>query len=244
MRPSRRFLLGAALAGLIAAPLLAAPRALAGEPPYLTAHDLDLTMLLPPPPPIDSARQAQDLAAVLAAQREASPQRVAQAAADTNETVFDMFGATLGARFVSATLPRVSELFLRLGETEASVVDPVKPVFDRPRPYLADPRAKPLVRASRSGSFPSGHATRVTLVAIVLAAMLPEQRAAIWARADDYAQSRVIGGMHYPLDLDGGRRAGTAIAALLFAHPAFRADFDAARTELRAALALDEPKTQ
>ena len=243
MPASRRVLIGAVLAGLIAAPLSVVP-AQAAEPPYLTAHDVDLTLLLPPPPPPDSARQAQDLAAVIAAQQAASPERIAQAAADANETVFDMFGATLGARFAPTALPRASALFARLGETEDAVVEPVKPVFGRLRPYLADPRVRPLVRASRSGSFPSGHTTRVTLAAIVLAGMLPERRAAIWARADDYAQSRVIGGMHYPLDLDGGRRAGTAIAALLFADPAFRADFDAARAEVQAALAPDDAAAQ
>ena len=230
MLPSRRLLLAALLAGLIAAP------ALAGAPPYLTAGSLDLSLLLPPPPPLDSALQAQELAAVIAAQQAASPERIAQAAADASESVFDMFGATIGPRFTAEALPKAGALFDRLGETEAAAVDPVKPAFARLRPYLADPRVRPLVRPSRSGSFPSGHTTRVTLTAIVLAAMLPEQRPAIWARAEDYAQSRVIGGMHYPLDLEGGRRAGTAIAALLFAEPAFRAEFAAARTELRAVL--------
>ena len=237
MLPSRRLLLVGVLTGLIVAPLRVAP-ALAADPPYLTVRSIDLTLLLPPPPALDSARQEQDLAAVIAAQQEASPERIAQAEADVNETVFDMFGGILGSRFVPAAVPLAGALFARLGETENAVVDPVKPAFGRLRPYLADPRVKPLVRASHSGSFPSGHTTRVTLTAIVLAAMLPEQRAAIWTRADDYAQSRVIGGMHYPLDLDGGRRAGTAIAALVFADPAFRADFDAARTEVRAALGL------
>lgn len=232
MRLSRRLLLAAMLAGLIAAPALAA------DAPYLTAASIDLTLLLPPPPPIDSTRQADEIAAVIAAQQEASPARVAQAGADATESVFVMFGGTIGPRFVPAALPRASTLFARLGATEGAVVDPVKPAFDRVRPFLADPRVRPLVRQSRSGAFPSGHTTLVTLTAVVLAAMLPEQRAAIWARADDYAESRVIGGMHTPFDLDGGRRAGTAIAALLFADPAFQADYAAARTEVRQALGL------
>ena len=232
MRLSRRLLLAAVLAGLIAGPAPAA------EPPYLTAGSLDLILLLPPPPLIDSARQADEIAAVIAAQQEASPARIAQAAADAEQSVFVMFGGTIGPRFAPAALPRAGVLFARLGATEEAVVGPAKAGFDRLRPFLADPRIRPLVRESRSGAFPSGHTTLVTLTAIVLAAMLPERRPASWARADDYAESRVIGGMHYPLDLDGGRRAGTAIAALLFADPAFRADFAAARTEVRQALGL------
>ena len=36
---------------------------------------------------------------------------------------------------------------------------------------------------------------------MVLAMMLPEKRDAILARADDYAYSRLICGVHYPTDL-------------------------------------------
>jgi acid phosphatase (class A) len=232
MIPSRRRLLGAALVCLISVP------GLAGELPYLTARSLDLVSLLPPPPPLDSPLQAAEVAAVIAAQQIASPERIALAVADTDEAPFEMFARTLGPRFAAPALPKTTILFAGLGASEEAVVNPAKKTFARLRPYLADSRIKALVSGSRSGSWPSGHATRVTVVAIVLSAMLPEYRAAIWARAAEYAQSRVIGGMHYPLDLDAGGRAGTAIAAALFGNPVFQADFEVARAETRAALGL------
>ena len=74
---------------------------------------------------------------------------------------------------------------------------------------------KALVRPSVSGSYPSGHTTYVTVAAIMVATMVPEKRDAIWQRAWDYAQSRVIGGMHYPNDLLGGRLAGVPGIALI-----------------------------
>ena len=235
MRPTRRLLLAAILSAALVTPALA-PRAFADGKPYLTAADLDLTLILPPPPEPGSARQAADLDAVIAAQAAASPARIAQAVADTNETVFDMFAGTLGPRFTPAGLPKATALFARIGESEDAVLDPAKRAFGRVRPFLADPRVKALVRPSTSGSWPSGHTTRVTVMAAVLGDMLPEHRAEIWTRARDYAQSRVIGGMHYPLDLEAGGRAGSAMAALLFAAPDFRDDYQAARAELRAAL--------
>jgi acid phosphatase (class A) len=94
------------------------------------------------------------------------------------------------------------------------------------------------VRPSVSGSYPSGHTTNATLGAIVMGDIVPEKRPAIWQRANDYSQSRVIGGMHYPNDLLGGKLAGTAIAVALQGHPEFKADFDAARRELRQYLGL------
>ena len=70
------------------------------------------------------------------------------------------------------------------------------------------------------------------------ACIVPEKREAIWRRAADYSQSRVVGGMHYPNDLLGGKLAGTAIAVALHGRPEFTADLAAARRELRQYLQL------
>jgi acid phosphatase (class A) len=230
MKYTRRILLTAAF-------LLPVLPVLAGEPPYLTAKQLDLRMMLPPPVAAGTARDKEEQDAVIAAQKAASPERIALAAADAEESVFDMFARTLGPAFAPANLPKASVFFARVGASEDDVVDPAKPFFGRVRPFLANPDAiKPLVKPSKSGAYPSGHTTRVTMVAIILAGMMPEKKDIIWARADEYAQSRVIGGMHYPNDLDAGRRAGTAMAALMFADPAFRADYEAAKVEVRKAM--------
>lgn len=234
---SRRGVLAGAGVQVLAASVLAAP-ARAAETPWLTPADIDLTVLLPPPPEKGGAADRRDLEAVLAAQAAASPERIARAAADAAERIYVMFTSVLGPRFAPEALPKADPLFRRAEESEDAVVDPAKPFFGRVRPWLADARVKALVPSSKSGSWPSGHTTRVTMLAAVLTAMVPEKRAAIWERSFDYAESRVIGGMHYPSDLAAGRSAGTAMAAVLFAKPEFRADFPAAKAELRQVLAL------
>jgi acid phosphatase (class A) len=50
-------------------------------------------------------------------------------------------------------------------------------------------------------SYPSGHATFGTLCAILLTEMVPEKRAALFARNRDYEHSRMVVGAHYPSDL-------------------------------------------
>ncbi len=231
---SRRHLL-ALSACLITLPALAQAPAVT---PYLTARELDLTAMLPPPPPAGSMMDASEIKAVLAIQRNASPERIALAVADARQTIYHMFGRTFGAGFVPDRLPLATTFFERVGASEDAVLDPAKRFFGRTRPYMASSEIKALVPASKSGSYPSGHATRVTLSAIIVGAMLPERRAEIWARADEYAESRIVGGMHYPSDLEAARRAGTAIAAVMFADPAFRTDFEAAKAEVRTALGL------
>jgi acid phosphatase (class A) len=76
------------------------------------------------------------------------------------------------------------------------------------------------------------------VIGLVLADMLPEYADKIMARADEYASHRVTAGVHYPSDVEAGKHAGTALAAFLFASPAFQPDYAAARQELRAALKL------
>ena len=223
---------------LIVLALVAALPAAAREPPYLTAKDLDLTVILPPPIVTGTEADREQQAVVLAAQRAASPDRIKQAERDVDESLDTMFGEVLGKPLPAADLPAATRLFDRLGETEEVVVEPAKKAFTRVRPYLSNPEIKPLVRPSRSNSYPSGHTTRVNSAAIVLAAMVPEKRDAIWLRVRDYAWSRVIGGMHYPNDLDGGGRAGTATAVAVMGRPEFKADFEAARRELRQYLGL------
>jgi acid phosphatase (class A) len=223
---------------LLALALVVGSNAFAAPGPYLTHKQLDVTPFLPAPVANGSAEDRAQQLLVIAAQKAASPERIALANSDADETVYAMFSTVLDANFKPANLPLFSAMFERMGETEDAVVDPVKAYFGRTRPFLNNPEIKPLVKPSKSGSYPSGHTSRSTMMAIVLSSMLPEKRAAIFARANEYADSRIIGGMHYPNDLEGGRRAGTAMAATLLASPTFQTDFDAARVELRKALGL------
>jgi len=228
---SKRLLLASCLAFSLSTPVLAAE-------PYVTAKMLDIASLMPPPPVTGSAEDQADLRIVLAAQAQANDLRKAQAFVDSDETIYIMFTGVLGARFVEANLPKASALYARISASEDNTLDASKPFFGRVRPWMAHPEVKAIAKPSKSGSYPSGHTTQVAIDAIVLSAMVPEKSREIWARAEDYAQSRVIGGMHYPTDIQAGWRAGTAMAAVMFALPNFRADFAVARDEVRAALGL------
>lgn len=241
MIASRRLLFAtacaAAFAVSLALPAIAAPPAITAEP-YITGKMMDLTVLVPPPPAKGSALDKADMQAVLDAQAQASDARKALALADSDETVYVMFTSVLGPKFTVETSPKAAALFDRIGASEDDTLDAAKPFFGRVRPWLANPEVKAIAKPTKSGSYPSGHTTRVTINAIMVAAMVPEKTDEIWARAQEYAQSRVVGGMHYPTDIDAGWRTGTAMAAVMLQNPAFKADFAAAKIEVRAALGL------
>jgi acid phosphatase (class A) len=73
---------------------------------------------------------------------------------------------------------------------------------------------------------------------IILSNMVPERRREIMTRAWEYGWNRVVGGMHFRSDIEAGRLAGSAIATALMQRADFRAEFAAARAELRAHLGL------
>ena len=85
-------------------------------------------------------------------------------------------------------------------------------------------------------SYPSGHSTRGTLFALLLAELFPDRREAILAKGRDSGWLRVQGGVHYPTDIYAGRVLGQALARKFLSSPAFQRDFAAAQAELQAAL--------
>ncbi|HEY4264524.1 MAG TPA: phosphatase PAP2 family protein [Micropepsaceae bacterium] len=91
-----------------------------------------------------------------------------------------------------------------------------------------------------SYSYPSGHSTFGAMTAILLANMVPEKRNELFVRGWDYGQSRIIGGVHFPTDVESGRIEATAMVALMMQNTDFRTDFAAAKAELRKALGLSE----
>ncbi len=70
-------------------------------------------------------------------------------------------------------------------------------------------------------------------MATVLAAAAPAKSQALMARANFYAESRLVCAMHFRSDLAGGKTLGEGIGRAMLAKPAFRAELAAAAKELR-----------
>jgi acid phosphatase (class A) len=218
--------------------LLALTGGARAETYFIAPDSIQLKALLPPAPADNSALTRNELAELHQIQAEASPARVELAQADTTISVF-RFADVLGPAFTPEKLPKVKVLFEQMDADEWPISDAAKAAFPRTRPYLLAPdEVKPLVHQATGGSYPSGHMMVGTMMGITLAWMVPEKRDAIFARIAQYGMSREVGGMHYPSDVAAGQIAGTVIAEALWNSSRFRAVYEPARTELRAALGL------
>ena len=77
------------------------------------------------------------------------------------------------------------------------------------------------------GGFPSGHTNAFHLAALAYAYAVPERFQELVTRAFELSHTRIISGMHSPVDVLGGRIMATALAAATLADPA-NADLKAA----------------
>ncbi|MDA5641194.1 MULTISPECIES: phosphatase PAP2 family protein [Agrobacterium] len=71
----------------------------------------------------------------------------------------------------------------------------------------------------KDGGFPSGHTNAAYLAAIAYAYAVPERFSELLTAASKLGESRIVAGMHSPLDVIGGRITATAMAAAMLQDP-------------------------
>ena len=204
---------------------------------FIHEDQIDLVKLLPPPPGIGSAEDEKDRRIVREEQQKRTQAAAEKAEALDHFTVFD-FAEVVGPGFTRQNLPITDGFFKRVATDQRFFVDAAKKAFARLHPAFVDPSLKPSLHYSTTGSYPSGHTTEATLVALVLAEIFPEKREAILRRCAEISYQTVIGGVTYPSDYRAGQTAGEIIATTMMRSPDFIRDLPAARAEARAAVGL------
>ena len=195
----------------------------------------DLLTLLPPAPVAGSATDKADVAALLDLQARRTQQQCDFAQADV-EVSLRRFIAPLGLTLNGDT-EQTDGLFKLMQGALREASDQAKNRYRRPRPYDYDARLTPCIsKTPGSFAYPSGHTAWGWASAAILTQLVPERQADWYARATSYGRSRMIGGVHYPSDVDAGRDVGLIVAERLLRDPAFMKQLLLAKPELRRAL--------
>ena len=227
------------IAFVVAAPLRAAEAKFV----YLTSGQVDAPHLLAPPPARGSAEDAADLETTFRVYSARTPAEEAHGRNENKLTIFH-FAPAIGSWFAAGKLPKTEALFKQLEAETKAVTDDAKNFFQRPRPYHVAPDRFPHSIEHEDPthySYPSGHSTRATVFAGLLAELFPERREAILATGRECGWLRVLGGVHYPTDIYAGRVLGQAIIRELLRAPAFQRDLAGVQAELTAAASVPAP---
>jgi acid phosphatase (class A) len=220
----------------------ALPRARA--PGYLGADAVpDHRVFLPPPPAVDSPAGIADVAIYHATRSLESGPRWQLAASDDrigSRKMLGDFGCAMGIDLTAVETPALARTLARANADLLPMVGDAKDHYRRPRPFVTE--SGPICvdvspEFAASGSYPSGHSAAAWLYALLLSEIDPGNAAAIVARGRAFGESRVVCGVHYVTDVEGGRLTTTALVAALHSNAEFEADMVAARAELAKARA-------
>jgi acid phosphatase (class A) len=222
-----------------AAALFVAPRQVARgdamsaattQPMFVQPQDIDSSTLLAGPPADDSPEHQAEVATMLYWQNKRTKEDVARCRSEVNVNVF-VFAEVLGDWFNERSLPLTSDLLQQAYTDTYAASYSAKQKWKRVRPPLADPRIHPCVPLEKTPSYPSGHATRGVMWAILLSEIFPEHRDALMARGRLIGDDRYIAGMHYPTDVEAGQKLGEEVARRMLENHDFMIALDRAKEE-------------
>jgi acid phosphatase (class A) len=192
--------------------------------------------ILPPSPTPGDVRDRADRAVFKSSRRYEADPRWAQAQNDANSAgIVKDLACALGVELTPQNAPKTLAMIAKVGPDASRMTNRPKDVYKRPRPYLRDsgnicvPKTPEL---AKSPDYPSGHNTWSWAVGLIFAELAPDRAVPILARARAFGENRLVCGVHSLSAVEAGRDNGAILVAALHSSAQFRADLDAARTEL------------
>jgi autotransporter-associated beta strand protein len=164
-------------------------------------------------------------------------------AADATSVLYNDSGNNTGVGgSANASFGSVVDLVNLVGNNAST--EPAKRFYKYARPYrwsssvMVLPTLVPAksTTPATDGGFTSGHSAEATRDAVAMAYALPERFQEILSRGLELGESRILAGMHSPLDVLSGRILGQASAAANLADPANAAKKAAAVTQAHTTL--------
>jgi len=127
-----------------------------------------------------------------------------------NDSPPEIFYQWLTIRGEKPSMKELKELWKHEGNIE--LVNNMKVAWQRLRPYMSHNIVPLSGTTSNTYSFPSGHSCGAHYMACILANKYPHLANSLSELADKIGNSRIISGVHYPSDVEEGKKVGIALA--------------------------------
>ena len=205
---------------------------------YLAGREVDYRAILGPPPAVDTPWDRADQELVEDYQK-VDPARFESARLD-ERLLLSRFDAAFGRPIDPKASPVLVALLNRALLDVDATAAAAKDHFHRPRPYQRmqlqrvcnkDDAPTPEEHPMHGSSYPSGHSVHGWTVAMILSRVDPDRSQSLMQRAEEYEESRLICGMHFPTDVEAGQVVAAAVVARLDSSNEFKADLAKARKE-------------
>lgn len=168
-----------------------------------------------------SVEEQKDFEVILFYQKTRTAQDCQNALDDMDTSLKGMFGGN--HKILSEDEVKQMKHFLLKAKVSAGAnITLAKNMFKRPRPYIANHDVKPCIDLESSYAFPSGHSLLMRVYANILARVYPERAKMFMDRANQYALSRVVGGVHHPSDVAASVIMGDFLARKMMESEEFR----------------------
>ncbi len=191
---------------------------------------------LPPPPTEGSPAANAEMMEVNDIIARSSAAEIAAAAKDDADEGPDIYNGVLGIDVKNR--PELLKLLNIVADEEETDTKRAKVYFHRKRPWVIDPHVKTCTLETLNqvpNSYPSGHASLAYSLGVVLTHLMPKKSQIILARAAEYAEHRLVCGMHFRADIAASQQYGTLLAVRLMENPTFMTQMDKAKAELHQA---------
>ena len=227
---------------LFTLPLLLLSLSALAQEPYIPQDQMpDVVLCIPAPPQNPSTEFDHDILRYMwGKEQRKNPARLEMAIRDaiwSLDTTLVILGEPFGLKISKTQTPAIYEVLTRGVTTIENIRFKPKAHYFRIRPfaYFGEPSIFPQDDEwlAQEGSYPSGHTIRAWACAMLMAQLNPATAEAVYARAWESGESRVISGCHWQSDVDASR----PVAGIGFAHLQTSAEFQKqmarAREELK-----------
>lgn len=208
--------------------------------PYIPEDQMpDVVQCVPAPPQDPSTDFDHDILRYMWGKQQRKDQaRLEMAVRDaiwSMDTTLVILGEHFGLKVSKTETPAIYEVLTRGTTTIENIRFRPKAHYFRIRPfaYFNEPSIFPQDDEwlATEGSYPSGHTIRAWACALLMAQINPACAEAVFARAWQSGESRVISGCHWQSDVDASRPVSSIGYAYLQSSPEFQAQMAKAQEE-------------